>query len=83
MKFPYSLPIVAVTRIGFKSDLLSIDGMMRADRYADNLDRFGFFGAFDAKYGPFVSIFQQDGGHAHTSQKAPDWFDERFDVIVD
>jgi hypothetical protein len=64
--------VFAVIGIGFKSDLLLVDGTIDTDRYIQNLDRLGFIQALDAGHGTFGWIFQQDGAPAHTSPEALD-----------
>jgi transposase len=57
VKFPASVMIFAVIGIGFKSDLLLVDGSIDTDRYIQNLDRLGFINALDQRHGPFGWIF--------------------------
>jgi hypothetical protein len=83
VKFPASIMIFAVIGIGFKSDILLVDGSIDTDRYIQNLDRLGLINALDQRHGPFGWIFQQDGAPAHTSQVTLDWLEESVDVIVD
>jgi transposase len=82
-KFPPSVMIFAVIGMGYKSDLLMVEGTIDAERYIQNLDSLGFIATLDRMHGPFGWIFQQDGAPSHTSQVALDWLEESVDVIVD
>jgi hypothetical protein len=52
-KFPESLMAFAVIGVGFKSDLLVVQGTIEVDQYIQNIDRLGFIDALDQKHGPF------------------------------
>jgi hypothetical protein len=75
--------VFAVIGVGFKSDLLVLDGTIDTDRSLQNIDRLGFITALDVIHGPFGWIFQQDGAPCHTSQIAVDWLEENLDLITD
>jgi hypothetical protein len=64
--------VFAVIGVGYKSDLLMVEGSIDIDRYIQNLDRLGFMSALDQKYGPLGWILQHDGAPSHTSQGALD-----------
>jgi hypothetical protein len=59
--------VFAVIGVGYKSDLLMVEGSIDTDRYIQNLDLLGFMSALDQKYRPLCWIFQQDGVPTHTS----------------
>jgi hypothetical protein len=75
--------IFAVISIGYQSDILMVEGSIKADRYIQNVDQLGLIDAFDQKHGPFGWMFEQDGAPSRTSQVAMDWLDETVDVITD
>jgi hypothetical protein len=81
-KFPESLIVFAVISVGFKSDLLVVQGTIDADQYIQNIDRLGVIDALDHKHELFGWIFQKDGTLCHTSQAALDWLEESVDLIV-
>jgi hypothetical protein len=62
--------VFAVIGVGFKSDLLLVEGMIDADRYIQNLCELNFVSGLDRKFGPFGWIFQQDGVSCHTARVA-------------
>jgi hypothetical protein len=49
-KFPESLMVFAVIGVGFKSDLLVVQGTIEANQYIQNIDRLGFIDALDQKH---------------------------------
>jgi hypothetical protein len=58
--------------IGYKSDLLLVEGTINAYRYIQNMDQLEMIDAVDHKHGSFVWIFEQDGAPSCTSQIAMD-----------
>jgi hypothetical protein len=83
VNFAPSVMVFAVVEIGFKSDLLLVEGSIDPDRYLQTLDRLGFIDVLNEKHGIFRWIFQQDGAPDHTSHAVPDRLEESVDVIVD
>jgi hypothetical protein len=42
--------IFAVISIGYKSDILMVEGSIKADRYIQNVDQLGFIHVLDQKH---------------------------------
>jgi hypothetical protein len=73
--------IFAVIGIGYKSDLLFVEGTINADKYMDNITDLGFIEKLDEMHGQFGWTFQQDGATCHTTQAVMDWL-ESFCVVL-
>jgi hypothetical protein len=82
-KFPESLMVFAVIGVGFKSDLLVVQGTTDTDQHIQNIDRLRFISTLDKKHRPCGWIFQQDSAPCHTSQVALDWLEESVNLRVD
>jgi hypothetical protein len=61
VKFPASLMIFAVVGIGFKPDLLVVEGNIDSGRHIQNGDRLSFADALNEKYVQFDCISAHDG----------------------
>jgi hypothetical protein len=57
----------AAMGIGFRSDLMLVEGSIDIGRDIHNLDRLCSINALDGVHGTFGWIFQQDGAPAQTS----------------
>jgi transposase len=77
IKFPKGLMIFAVIGLGFKSDLLIVEGTIDSQKYIENLQKLRFIEQLDEKYGKGNWIFQQDGAPCHTSRASREWIQER------
>jgi hypothetical protein len=70
----------AASGIGFKSDLMLVEGRIDTNRYIWNLDRLHFIEALVAVQGPSGWIFRHDSAPAQISQRALDSLEESVDV---
>jgi hypothetical protein len=61
--------------MGYKSDLLIVEGSINADWYIQSVDQLGLIDALDQKCGPFGRIFQKDG--ARITRHKSQWIDSR------
>jgi hypothetical protein len=75
--------IFAVIGMGYKSELLMVEGSIDADRYVQSVDQLGVIDAVDQKHGLFRWIFEQDGAPSRTLQVSMDPLEETVDVITD
>jgi hypothetical protein len=81
VKYPQGVMVFAVIGIGYKSELLIVDGTINTQKYIQNCHELGFIEDLDKKHGPFQWIFQQDGAPCHTSQESLNWLEESVDVL--
>jgi hypothetical protein len=65
----------------FKSKLVFIDEKVGADEYIQILKDSGLFEDADAKFGPFVYIFMQDGAPGHTATKTIEFLKPRVRLL--
>jgi hypothetical protein len=72
-KYPPSLMVFAVIRVGFKSKLLIIEGMLNAEKYRLNIETLAFMNELGQLHGPLQWIFQQDGAPAYTARSIVAW----------
>jgi hypothetical protein len=65
--------VFAVIVVGFKLELLIIEGTVNAETCRRNIEILEFMDDLDQLYGPLQWIFQQDGAPAHTARSTVAW----------
>lgn len=83
VKFPQSVMIFAVIAVGYKSQILIVNGSINSEKYIENCELLNFIGELNAFKGEFQWIFMQDGATCHTAEKSMDYLEGNCDVITD
>jgi hypothetical protein len=81
IKYLPSLVVFAIIGVGFKSDLLLVEGTINADRDIQTLCELSFMNAFDRKFRPFGWILQQDEASSHKARVIMKWSKLRKDCL--